>query len=61
MDVLLQNVEGYIKILQSCRTSEVAQWKTTDLERALKWSEHFQNVCYNLYKIPIHFNCELVD
>lgn len=44
MDELLKNLRNYVGILDSCRTDEVSKWRMSDLERAIKWSKHFENV-----------------
>jgi hypothetical protein len=44
MDELIKNLKNYVKIFDSSRTEQVSKWKLNDLERALSWSQHFENV-----------------
>jgi hypothetical protein len=61
MDELIKNLKNYVKIFDSSRTEQVSKWKLNDLERALSWSQHFENFSKKLKNSKPHFQQQFAD
>lgn len=59
MESFMKELDNFVKIINSCFTDQVLNWKESDLQRVIDWADYFKKVkiFVRFFRVPAKFLC----